>query len=267
MKILTKTALAVTMAALFASAQAAEVELVFDPIEGVPQESVEYSFDGLNIDQNGKIKITGAAYLRGFLPGSDGSLSCGDNTTQIGNECVGTGGGPGSSSSSSSKSSSSSSSSSSSVNVGDCEVAADTTLISPIYSWQQYTGSLQIPLPANGTTLSFPVTTGNRNGATGGMSGGELSWTAGVVRKMWISSCPGGTPVSALCSRESTAALGINWVQGTGRGMCELQRNTTYYVNMKNVFDPINTGSNCYIGKGIPNCYGFIQHKPSGSID
>src|SRR5690606_33703070 len=208
--------------------------------------AVSYSFESPRVDINGNISIINADYQS--LEFANSPLQCGANTYQEGGFRIGNDGGSSSSSSSSSSSVSSSSSSSSSVNVGDCSVPSGVQLIAPMFSWQQYTGSITVPLSGNGTTVSFPVTTGSRLGAAGGMSGGELSWTAGVIRKMWISECPGGAPVSLLCNRESTAAFGINWVQGTGRGMCELQRNKQYYVNMKNVFDPVNTANNCVTG-------------------
>jgi hypothetical protein len=172
-----------------------------------------------------------------------------------------------SSSSSSVLSSSSVSSSSNSSVGGSCSVPNGVQVVAAPFYWYQFTGSMMFDLLGNGTVASFPVTTGSRNGASGGMNAGPQSWTSHVTREFWISECPGGEPISAYCHRRSSGAMSISWIQGSQRGRCELETNTRYYVNLRNIYDPANPQFSCIINKSTPNCNAYIQHRPSGSVD
>ncbi len=212
-----------------------------------------FEFSGLLTLDNGNVTIANVSE-NGSSSSSGGTVSSSSSSSSV-------------SSSASSVSSSASSVSSSVSSVGNCTVPSGTQLVSPPFSWFQYTGSMMFDLLGNGTVASFPVTTGSRNGASGGMNAGPQSWTSHVTREFWISSCPGGAPVSNYCFRRGSGAQSISWIQGSGRGRCELDTNTQYYVNLRNVFDPTNPQFNCIINRDTPNCNAYIQHRPSGSVD
>ena len=57
--------------------------------------------------------------------------------------------------------------------------------------------------------------------------------TGDVTRKIWISQCPGGAPVSAKCEDTGTEAR-VTWTQ-FDNAYCDLNTNTTYYLNYQNL--------------------------------
>ncbi|RVU30315.1 Ig-like domain-containing protein [Neptunomonas marina] len=107
----------------------------------------------------------------------------------------------------------------------------------------------QETIKTQGTTEVFsrPFTT-----TSGGSYGGTINIAEGatfenVVRKVWISECPGGPAISAKCETEGVSSRTIRWGQVAGYRYCELDKNTDYYLNMQNT-------ANC---SGQSTCTGY----------
>lgn len=72
------------------------------------------------------------------------------------------------------------------------------------------------------------TTTGNPDYA--GQIATAVTSTDITYRTTWISSTPGGAPLSSQCRAAGGEVTTLHWSQGGGSG-CALQPNTTYYFN------------------------------------
>ena len=92
---------------------------------------------------------------------------------------------------------------------------------------------LEVP---KGTARSIEfTTTGNRN-YEGQVSLAAVTGSSQYTREMWISTCPGGEALPAsACTKQGSSNTVLRWTQGSSSWKCELDRNTRYYVNIRDV--------------------------------
>ncbi|TXD37925.1 hypothetical protein FRC96_08170 [Lujinxingia vulgaris] len=114
------------------------------------------------------------------------------------------------------------------------------------------TALIEFRMPPLPTVLSHPFTTGEDAFVSGQVDLGGASETSLHMRRMWISTCPGGEAIGQRCEAEGNL-LTMRWAQGESRVACELQPDTTYYFNLSQ-----GTGSPCERSDG---CRAIIQHR------
>ncbi len=287
MKQLTKLAIGLGLASFCAGAIAGQVELRFQDVGGQTPAPVIYNFTNLNVNDQGEIIIQDANYISGYLPGSDGSVACGANTTldvdsgsclpnlallcdsatttvQDG-RCVGTGSVGSSSSnpgSGSSSSSSTSSSSSSSVGGGsnNCPERPNNVLLAtnPVYNWPVATPGWTLYLSQR-NIHSYEITTTANPQYEGQLSLAFLVNTSKVRKDIWISECPGGDAIAPVCKKTSALTTSLYWAQnGNTAWRCPLETSKTYYINVQNVDNSCSVTAGCnallqHITNNLPN--------------
>lgn len=114
------------------------------------------------------------------------------------------------------------------------------------------TALIEFRMPPLPTVLSHPFTTGEDAYVSGQVDLGGASETSLHMRRMWISTCPGGEAIGDRCEAEGNL-LTMRWAQGESRVACELQPDTTYYFNISQ-----GAGSPCERSDG---CRAIIQHR------
>lgn len=82
--------------------------------------------------------------------------------------------------------------------------------------------------------------------ASGQIDLGGITQTSTHIRRMWISDCPGGDPVSPRCEAEGNL-LTMRWVVGYSRTSCRLNENSTYYFNLSSSSCDSSSGCGAYI--------------------
>ncbi len=136
--------------------------------------------------------------------------------------------------------------------VGNCEVPAgvEVSNVAALTSLGTSGGQIDFTIPQNGV-LSAPVSTGNNPNYAAMFEMVGHYTVQSLSRKMWISDCPGGAPVSS-CAQKVGADLTWRWTQGANYwGYCALQTNKDYYLNVQMI-------STCpYVG----GCRATTQHK------
>jgi len=104
--------------------------------------------------------------------------------------------------------------------------------LGPQIDWAAPGGRSEIHITGT-ETYSQPFTSTSGGGYGGQIAFSETSGYESVMRKLWISTCPGG-PAVPKCEREGVSAQTLRWGQLTGYKYCELDKNTDYYLNMTN---------------------------------
>lgn len=139
------------------------------------------------------------------------------------------------------------------VQVGDCTVPSNVELTVPsaVSSFGGETGVMEFKLPKS-EIYSYGFNT--PSAVVGGQVDlGGLSWTSNMVRRMWISDCPGGSKLSKSCYSEGNLQT-MRYVTAASRVSCVLDQNATYYFNVAHSA----SGSGCTSSNG---CEATLMHK------
>lgn len=136
-----------------------------------------------------------------------------------------------------------------STNIGNCEVPAgvDISGALALTKFGSNTGLMDFKLPRSPDVLSHGFTT-TGDDSNGQINMGGDSGTSADIRDMWISKCPGGAALSSSCKRSGNLTT-LRWKQKSSRTSCELDKNSTYYFNVK--------AESCNRSGG---CSAIIQH-------
>lgn len=145
---------------------------------------------------------------------------------------------------------------------GDCPVVPGTVIKTGLITWGTSTGAQDVTPPTGDKAVALPIHTGSKAGFGGTFDFNGKSWTSNVTRKMWISECPGGEPLStpslSTCQAEGLMPLLKASQTLVSSRYCALDLNKTYYLNLS------NKASTCNYSNG---CTGIIAHKAVGNKD
>lgn len=107
--------------------------------------------------------------------------------------------------------------------------------IQPAINWASPGGRRTLSIQ-KGETLAFPFRATSNPGYAGSAVISEVAGYELVIRRVWISRAPGGTPVSPeyRCSAEGNSARDVKWTQQANRFRCSLAPGSSYYLNIRN---------------------------------
>ena len=117
------------------------------------------------------------------------------------------------------------------VDNGSCS-AESQELVFETIDWVNQGG--RVTLKTNSRTISSRFTTTSSSAYNGQILGVQTTGTGGTTRRFWISTCPDGAPVEPACESIGVDNK-ITWNQGSPTKYCDLNRNTTYYINYRNL--------------------------------
>lgn len=131
----------------------------------------------------------------------------------------------------------------------------------PYTSWGVGTYQKGLDLTRDGIH-AYKIETTSNPAFYGSLSFVPFSNTGNIQKEIWISECPGGQPLTepfaSSCAKTAIQTT-LKWQQNdTLTGKCELETNSTYYLNVQNV-----PGA-CPISSG---CDTKLQHIVTGSPD
>lgn len=126
--------------------------------------------------------------------------------------------------------------------------------LGPAINWASPGG--QETLNVKGTTdiYSRPFTTTGGGSYGGTINIAEAASFESVIRKVWISECPGGAPIATRCNAEGVSTRTVRWAQITGYRYCELEKNKDYYLNFMNT-------ANCGAGQTCTSYRSILTNK------
>lgn len=127
---------------------------------------------------------------------------------------------------------------------GNCPAKPSNVDIADGINWGQSNPQVRLDLEKDGIS-AVPFTTNNSASAYGAISFASVGNNDNVTKRIWISECPGGEPLSAGACKSSGSSTGrLNWYMGSHYLYCTLPKNKQLYFNVEGV----NCGSSgCYV--------------------
>jgi hypothetical protein len=125
---------------------------------------------------------------------------------------------------------------------------ANVQFIAPM-NWGEANPRIRIEL--QNQIKSSPFTTTSNPGYYGQVGAAELTGGSYIVKRIWISRCPGGEVLEPdfRCGDAATEVATVGWTQSDHRGKCQLKPNTRYFMNF--AAENCNGGTACGLNRSF----------------